>query len=352
MYIDIEIKNKLAILKNDKAIVNNNSNYIVRFNFDSEWDKESTKTARFTFTRNSVVEYIDVVFTGSECKIPNISQVTTIFIGVFDGDLKTTTPCKVKCDYSILDLGGVPADPSPDIYAQILSKYNELTTALEEGRLKGDKGEKGNKGDKGDKGEQGIQGIQGIQGVKGDKGDKGVDGKDAITDQTYNPKSENAQSGVAVAEAVSGKEDKKPWTLLYDLTLTEAVSEFVQSFEKRYAEIYIEGIIKFETDFDTEKTLRYVLGCRSGVSTHSDTWASISNGTTGYMRAHGHKTPTGYLVYDVVCDRWAYTSSNMRGTSGGNTLSAAKSLFDRFRILSETAGIRFGVGSNFKVWGR
>ena len=171
-------------------------------------------------------------------------------------------------------------------------------------------------------------------------------------DQTFDPTSPNAQSGVAVEEAVANKEDKKPWTLLCDITLTEAVSELVQSFEKEYAEIYIEGIIKFETDFDTEKTLRYSLSCRSGVSTHADTWSGISNGTTGYMRAHGHKTPTGYLVYDVVCDRWSYTSSNMRSTPSGNTISAAKSLFDRFRILSETTGIRFGVGSNFKVRGR
>ena len=34
------------------------------------------------------------------------------------------------------------------------------------------------------------------------KGDKGEDGKDAVTDQTYDPSSKNAQSGKAVAEAV------------------------------------------------------------------------------------------------------------------------------------------------------
>lgn len=36
------------------------------------------------------------------------------------------------------------------------------------------------------------------------KGEDGADGKDAVTDQTYNPKSENAQSGKAVAEALEG----------------------------------------------------------------------------------------------------------------------------------------------------
>ncbi len=42
-------------------------------------------------------------------------------------------------------------------------------------------------------------------GEKGDRGEKGEAGEDAITDQTYNPESENAQSGRAVAEAVSTK---------------------------------------------------------------------------------------------------------------------------------------------------
>lgn len=71
-------------------------------------------------------------------------------------------------------------------------------------------GPKGDKGDKGEKGDPGPQGIQGIQGEKGDKGDKGAD---AVTDQKYSPTSPNAQSGIAVAEAVKsvlGGEANKP----------------------------------------------------------------------------------------------------------------------------------------------
>ena len=47
---------------------------------------------------------------------------------------------------------------------------------------------KGDKGPKGDKGEQGVQGVA---------------GKDAVTDQIYDPNSENAQSGKAVNQALS-----------------------------------------------------------------------------------------------------------------------------------------------------
>ena len=71
--------------------------------------------------------------------------------------------------------------------------------------IKGEKGDQGLKGDTGDKGEQGPQGPQGergIQGEKGEKGDKGDSGEIINLDQTYNPESENAQSGKAVAEAL------------------------------------------------------------------------------------------------------------------------------------------------------
>lgn len=56
---------------------------------------------------------------------------------------------------------------------------------------------------KGPKGEQGLQGIKGDKGDKGDAGANGKDGKDAVTDQTYSPTSENAQSGKAVNEALT-----------------------------------------------------------------------------------------------------------------------------------------------------
>ena len=46
--------------------------------------------------------------------------------------------------------------------------------------------------------------IPAIKGDPGEKGEKGEDGKDAVTDQTYNPESKNAQSGKAVAEALAG----------------------------------------------------------------------------------------------------------------------------------------------------
>lgn len=41
-----------------------------------------------------------------------------------------------------------------------------------------------------------------IPAIKGDRGPQGEPGKDALTDQSYDPKSSNAQSGIAVAEGI------------------------------------------------------------------------------------------------------------------------------------------------------
>ncbi len=68
---------------------------------------------------------------------------------------------------------------------------------------KGDTGEKGDTGAIGPQGPKGDVGAMGPQGEKGEKGDTGESGKDAVTDQTYNPESSNAQSGKAVAEALT-----------------------------------------------------------------------------------------------------------------------------------------------------
>lgn len=96
------------------------------------------------------------------------------------------------------------AKPSDYVYTETevitikTAVENALEKAKESGDFKGDKGDKGNPFTYEDfTPEQ----LAALVGPKGDKGDP------AVTDQTYSPDSENAQSGKAVAEAVSDKQD-------------------------------------------------------------------------------------------------------------------------------------------------
>lgn len=103
--------------KRDGNIVcGNKEKYQIAFTFDSEWDAYETKTARFTW-RGQVQ---DVIFTGDTCDVPSIYGTDRVLVGVYAGDLITTTPAVIECELSILCQGGLPADPPDDVYAQIM----------------------------------------------------------------------------------------------------------------------------------------------------------------------------------------------------------------------------------------
>lgn len=180
--IKINISNKIATLKEKFVGVCGNSDYVVVFDFDDEWKSHATKTARFKHGG----QYTDVVFTGNECPMPIILDASSVEIGVYAGNLHTTTFALVLMKTCILSGSGVPADPVPDVYNQIIDKIND-------GMLKGEDGvspsvEVSKSGDtttiaitdaSGVHTAEIKDGSKGGKGDKGDKGDKGKDGSDA-----------------------------------------------------------------------------------------------------------------------------------------------------------------------------
>lgn len=97
--VEITIRDKIARLVGKNAvIVCDNSDYIVSFDFDSEWDAYDIKTARFMWNG----KYEEKVFTGTHCNIPVIKDATCVEIGVYAGNLSTTTSAIVTAKKSIL----------------------------------------------------------------------------------------------------------------------------------------------------------------------------------------------------------------------------------------------------------
>lgn len=130
MTINIEVQNKIAKRSDPKAfIVCGNSDYTIKFTFDEEWEEHEVKTARFY----SNGEPEDVVFKGDECPVPVMERADGVFVGVFAGDLRTTTKAYIPCERSILCLGGRVKEPTPDVYAQ-------LTQMINDGMIKGEQG--------------------------------------------------------------------------------------------------------------------------------------------------------------------------------------------------------------------
>ena len=193
MYIKISVNNKIATLQDNVLIVNGNSDYVIKFDFDSEWDAYETKTARFVTARG----YADVVFSGDEVDLPVITDAMSVRVGVYAGNLHTTTPAVIFCRRCITDGSGSPVEPTPDVYAQLMEMLNKdsgiwypnvddagtiswvrsmAETEPTPINIKGPKGETGAQGPQGEKGPKGDKGDKGAQGPKGDTGDTGPQG--------------------------------------------------------------------------------------------------------------------------------------------------------------------------------
>ena len=119
---EISVKDKIAALTNGSVYVCGNSDFVVDFSFDAEWDAYDTKTARFAYKGT----YQDQVFQGTRCPVPIIHDTQIIMVGVFSGNLHTTTAACISARKSILSGSGVPADPAPDVYAQIMELIQGL----------------------------------------------------------------------------------------------------------------------------------------------------------------------------------------------------------------------------------
>ena len=120
--IHISVRNKIATAsKRCHDIICSNSDYEVVFTFDAEWDEHNEKTARFIYGGL----YTDVKFTGNRCPVPIIMNTTRCHIGVYAGNLKTTTDAIVDCRTSILDLPGSESESGQEVPPNSFQEYVE-----------------------------------------------------------------------------------------------------------------------------------------------------------------------------------------------------------------------------------
>lgn len=127
--IKINIVNKRPMVIGAPVIVCGNSDYTIEFTFDDEWTSATLKTARFLYVQAGVAKYQDLIFTGSVVSVPVLSEVSEVMIGVYAGDLRTSTPARIPCERSILCGTGVEYEaPDPDVYNQIMVEVNTLVS--------------------------------------------------------------------------------------------------------------------------------------------------------------------------------------------------------------------------------
>lgn len=127
----IQIADKTAAVQGSLQIICGNSDYTLTFVFDAEWDAYDAKTARFVYLQNGAAVHQDILFEGDTVTVPVLHGVYEVLVGVYAGDIHTTTPARISCVPSIT-CGDTPHDlPAPDVYDQLL----EYLAALQHGNM-------------------------------------------------------------------------------------------------------------------------------------------------------------------------------------------------------------------------
>jgi hypothetical protein len=131
--MDFYVKNKIIQLDKttipiDEPPVSYNKGYEVNFIFDEEWNG-LVKTARFINGN----EHKDVILENDSCEFPIDIMGAVVEVGVFAGDLKSTTSSYVLFAPSILEHFGVPANPTPEVYTQIIELIQDIKNETETG---------------------------------------------------------------------------------------------------------------------------------------------------------------------------------------------------------------------------
>lgn len=128
--INVTVRNRIATAQRWQCIICGNSDYIVDFDLDDEWNDMPNKVAVFVTNTRGNIRHERVLFDGSTCGIPVLRGVNMVDIGIEAGDIRTTTPAHVKCEACITDRAGMPQEPENNVYGQILAMTTDIAKAV------------------------------------------------------------------------------------------------------------------------------------------------------------------------------------------------------------------------------
>lgn len=116
----ITVESKIAKTTGTPIIVCGNSDYTVIFDFDEEWNAYTEKTAEFRYYRDGERHHDEVLFSGDTVNVPILRDVDEVDIGVYAGNIRTTTGARIACRRCITD-GSAAADiPAEDVYNELM----------------------------------------------------------------------------------------------------------------------------------------------------------------------------------------------------------------------------------------
>lgn len=127
--ITIRVRNRIAETVGSPEIICGNDGYNLLFDLDDEWSAQEIKTARiaWTDTFSGQPRHTDVPFILGFAAIPAIADAYEVRIGLYSGNIMTTTPATVPCVRCITDGETYHEDPEPDTYAALIELLKRIT---------------------------------------------------------------------------------------------------------------------------------------------------------------------------------------------------------------------------------
>lgn len=123
--INITVAHKVAV-SDTQSIVCDNSDYTVHWTLDDEWSAYDTKTMRTIYMDGT---FKDTVFGGDVIALPVCTVPGAVQIGLFAGDIRTSRVAILRALPSARSAAGAPADPTPDVYDQLMARMAQLETS-------------------------------------------------------------------------------------------------------------------------------------------------------------------------------------------------------------------------------
>lgn len=127
--INVTVRNKIAKSQPPAFIVCGNSDYTAVFDLDNEWAEFPNRVAVFVYQVGRERRNERVIFDGDECPIPTLRGVRAVEVGLEAGNIRTTTPARIRCFGCISDAAGTPQEPDEDVYGQILERADNMAQA-------------------------------------------------------------------------------------------------------------------------------------------------------------------------------------------------------------------------------
>lgn len=121
--ISITVTDKRPVCTAGTTVVCDNSDYIVHWDLDAEWSAYDTKTMRVIYMDST---YADIVFSGDSVALPPVPVPGCVQLGLYAGDIHTSRMVLLRALSSVRSASGAPANPTPDVYDQLMELIKGL----------------------------------------------------------------------------------------------------------------------------------------------------------------------------------------------------------------------------------